>query len=174
MTASSISICRQSAASASSITASVSTTATTTHSTRRFRRTRSQGAERGWGVLLGSKHSSTRASRALSRTTTDFTRVHSFSMKTTTQCPRSTEVFIRKLIEHFILVFLDEDCPKAEVIDLGQRHNINAIFEKDYKASASSHSFKIDTYLFTLHGFELPTSRATKHKLIYAADHALY
>jgi hypothetical protein len=86
------------------------------------------------------------------------------------QCPRSTEVFIQKLIEHFILVFLDEDCPKAEVIDLGQRHNINEIFEKDYKASASSHSFKIDTYLFTLHGFELPTSRATKHKLIYAAD----
>jgi hypothetical protein len=40
--------------------------------------------ERGWGVLLGSKHSSTRASRALSRTTTDFTPVHSFSMKTTT------------------------------------------------------------------------------------------
>lgn len=86
------------------------------------------------------------------------------------QCPRSTEVFIQKLIEHFILVFLDEDCPKTEVIDLGQRHNINEIFEKDYKASASSHSFKIDTYLFTLHGFELPTSRATKHKLIYAAD----
>ena len=50
------------------------------------------------------------------------------------QCPRSTKVFIQKLIEHFILVFLDEDCPKTEVIDLGQRHNINEIFEKDYKA----------------------------------------
>ncbi len=86
------------------------------------------------------------------------------------QCPRSTEVFIQKLIEHFILVFLDDDCPSVTVIDLGQRHNINDIFESDYKASASSHSFEINKYNFTLHGFRLPTSRATKHKLVYAAD----
>lgn len=86
------------------------------------------------------------------------------------QCPRSTEVFIQKLIEHFILVFLDEDCPLVTVIDLGQRHNINEIFEKDYKATASSHTFQINSATFTLHGFRLPTSRATKHKLVYAAD----
>jgi hypothetical protein len=86
------------------------------------------------------------------------------------QCPRSTEVFIQKLIEHFILVFLDDDCPSVSVIDLGQRHNINDIFENDYKASASSHPFEINGYKFTLHGFRLPTSRATKHKLVYAAD----
>lgn len=86
------------------------------------------------------------------------------------QCPRSTEVFIQKLIEHFILVFLDKDCPEVTVIDLGLRHKINDIFEKDYKASASSHSFEINTCSFTLHGFRLPTSRATKHKLVYAAD----
>jgi hypothetical protein len=86
------------------------------------------------------------------------------------QCPRSTEVFIQKLIEHFILIFLDKDCPEVAVTDLGHRHNINDIFEKDYKASASSHWFEINTYQFTLHGFRLPTSRATKHKLVYAAD----
>jgi hypothetical protein len=86
------------------------------------------------------------------------------------QCPRSIEVFIQKLIEHFILVFLDKDCPEVAVIDVGQRHKINDIFEKDYKASASSHSFEIHGYAFTLHGFRLPTSRATKHKLVYAAD----
>jgi hypothetical protein len=86
------------------------------------------------------------------------------------QCPRSTEVFIQKLVEHFILVFLDKDCPEVTVIDLGRRHKINDIFEQDYKASASSHSFQINTYSFTLHGFRLPTSRATKHKLVYAAD----
>lgn len=86
------------------------------------------------------------------------------------QCPRSTEVLIQKLIEHFILVFLDGDCPEVNVIDLGQRHNINKIFEKDYKATASSHTFQINTYSFALHGFRLPTSRATKHKLVYAAD----
>ena len=86
------------------------------------------------------------------------------------QCPRSTEVFIQKLIEHFILVFLDKDCPEVTVTDLGHRYKINDIFEKDYKASASSYLFEINTYPFTLHGFRLPTSRATKHKLVYAAD----
>lgn len=86
------------------------------------------------------------------------------------QCPRSTETFVQKLIEHFILVLLDEECPEVVVIDLGRKHDINDIFKKDYKASASSHSFGINTYTFTLHGFRLPTSRATKHKLVYAAD----
>jgi hypothetical protein len=86
------------------------------------------------------------------------------------QCPRTTEVFIQKLIEHFILIFLEEGCPTLTVIDLGVVHNINEIFEKDYKASASSHAFEINRHKFTLHGFRLPTSRTTKHKLLYAAD----
>jgi hypothetical protein len=86
------------------------------------------------------------------------------------ECPRSTEVFIQKLIEHFILIFLDRECPDVSVVDLGTRHHVNEIFEREYKASASSHSFEINRSKFTLHGFRLPTSRATKHKLIYAAD----
>jgi len=86
------------------------------------------------------------------------------------QCPRSTEVLIQKLIEHFILVFLDDECPKVAVIDLGLKHDLNEIFEKDYKASASSHTFEISDHVFTLHGFRLPTSRASRHKLVYAAD----
>ncbi len=86
------------------------------------------------------------------------------------QCPRTTELFIQKLIEHFILIFLEKDCPKVTVGDLGQRHDINDIFEKDYKASASAHTFEINSSEFTLHGFRLPSSRTTKHKLLYAAD----
>lgn len=86
------------------------------------------------------------------------------------QCPKTAETFIQKLIEHFILVLLDRDCPILTVIDTSQRHNINEIFEKDYKASASSHAFNINKQKFTLHGFRLPASRATKHKLVYAAD----
>lgn len=86
------------------------------------------------------------------------------------QCPRTTENFIQKLIEHFILIFLEEGCPTVTVVDLGQQHNINEIFLKEYKASASSHAFSINDHKFTLHGFRLPTSRTTKHKLVYAAD----
>jgi hypothetical protein len=86
------------------------------------------------------------------------------------QCPRTAELLIQKLIEHFILIFLEKDCPTVTVIDVGQRHDANGIFEKDYKASASSHAFEINSRQFTLHGFRLPSSRTTKHKLVYAAD----
>jgi len=86
------------------------------------------------------------------------------------RCPRLTEIFVQKLIEHFILIFLEKDCPTITITDLGQRYDINTIFEKDYKASASAHAFEINSHQFTLHGFRLPSSRTTKHKLLYAAD----
>ena len=84
--------------------------------------------------------------------------------------PRSIDVIIQKLIEHFILVFLEPNCPRVYVIDQGQTYSINEIFEKDYRASSSKHEFTIGHAVFTLHGFRLPTSRTTKHKLVYAAD----
>jgi hypothetical protein len=56
------------------------------------------------------------------------------------------------------------------LIDLGQKHDLNAVFQNDFKAGASEHLFTINANEFTLHGFRLPSSRATKHKLVYAAD----
>lgn len=88
----------------------------------------------------------------------------------TDQCPKTTETFIQKFIEHFILIFLEKDCPTVTVVDLGREYLINEIFEKDYKSGASAHSFEINEHQFTLHGFRLPSSRTTKHKLLYAAD----
>ncbi len=88
----------------------------------------------------------------------------------TDQCPRQADQLIQKLIEHFILVFLEKDCPSFTIIDSGHKHDLNFIFEKDFKAAASAHAFQIVDHEFTLHGFRLPSSHATKHKLIYAAD----
>lgn len=86
------------------------------------------------------------------------------------QVPRSADVLVQKLIEHFILVFLESDCPHVTLIDQGHKYDINQIFQREYKSSASSHQFQIEGHPFTLHGFRLPTSRTTKHKLVYAAD----
>jgi hypothetical protein len=86
------------------------------------------------------------------------------------ECPRTVEVIVEKLIEHFLLVMLEPDCPHLAVRDSRQTYDINDIFEKDYKADASTHSFTVSEVPFTLHGFRLPTSRTTKHKLVYAAD----
>jgi hypothetical protein len=53
----------------------------------------------------------------------------------TEQCPRSPDVFIQKLIEHFIPVLLESDCPHVGVYDLGKRYDINDIFARAYRAS---------------------------------------
>jgi hypothetical protein len=87
------------------------------------------------------------------------------------QCPRTTEVIVEKLIEHFLLVLLEPDCPRLRIRDQGRTYDINNIFARDYKAGASTHTFTVNDVEFTLHGFRLPTSRTTKHKLVYAADH---
>lgn len=86
------------------------------------------------------------------------------------QCPRTTEVLIEKVIEHFLLVLLESDRPNIIVSDLGQIYNINNLFDRDYKANASVHPFTVKDKIFTLHGFRLPTSRTSRHKLVYAAD----
>lgn len=44
------------------------------------------------------------------------------------QCPRSTEVFVQKLIEHFILMLLEPACPKISVHDRGRVYDVNEIF----------------------------------------------
>ncbi len=84
--------------------------------------------------------------------------------------PRSTEVLNQKIIEHFILVLLEPDCPEVVLNDQGHRYEINKIFERDYKSSASAQTFEIGGTPFSVRGFRLPTSRATTHKLVYAAD----
>jgi hypothetical protein len=86
------------------------------------------------------------------------------------QVPRSCEVLNQKLIEHFILVLLETECPEVVIVDQGRRHEINKIFEREYKSSSSAKTFEIAGIPFSVRGFRLPTSRTTTHKLVYAAD----
>ncbi len=86
-----------------------------------------------------------------------------------TECPRRAEVIVEKLVEHFILVLLEPNCSHLMIRDHDRRYDINDIFEKDYRAGASAHTFSVSDVLFTMRGFRLPTSRTTKHKLVYAA-----
>lgn len=86
------------------------------------------------------------------------------------QTPRSTDQFIQRLIEHFLLILLEPNCPKIEVIDQGHRHPINQIFDKEFRASAKVHTFTIKGVDFMLHGFRLATPRVSHHKLVYAAN----
>lgn len=87
-----------------------------------------------------------------------------------TQVPRTGEQFTLRLIEHFLLIFLEPKCPTITVIDGGQKLIANDVFEKEFRASAQTHKFTIKGAEFTLHGFRLSTPRISHHKLVYAAN----
>jgi hypothetical protein len=82
----------------------------------------------------------------------------------------TTEQVVHRIIEHFLLVFLQPDCPRVELHDYGQVINVNAVFNTEFKASATAHPFEIKGIDFTLHGFRLFSERSARHRLIYAAN----
>jgi len=85
-------------------------------------------------------------------------------------CPRTTDQVIQKLVEHFLLIFLEADCPRVTVIDHGLTHSVNDVFEKEFRTTAAVHEFAIKGISFTLHGFRLTTPKLSRHKLVYSAN----
>ena len=85
-------------------------------------------------------------------------------------CPQSAEQIAQRLIEHFLLMFLQSNAPKVELHDLGQRLLLNQLFETDFRASAAAHKFELSGAPFTIHGFRLITPRASRHRLVYAGN----
>ncbi|WP_441279843.1 ATP-binding protein [Bradyrhizobium sp. 63_E2_N1_3] len=84
--------------------------------------------------------------------------------------PRSADQIVQRLVEHFLLILLEPNCPSIDLVDGSLRHSVNEAFEKDFKATAKVHSFAIRGTPFTLHGFRLTTPRVSNHKLVYAAN----
>lgn len=85
-------------------------------------------------------------------------------------CPRNVEQLIEKLIEHFLLILLEPNCPTVRLNDQGETYIINDIFEKTYKATAANANFKVKDQKFEVYGFRLTAPRQSKHKLVYAAN----
>lgn len=88
-----------------------------------------------------------------------------------TECPRTIEQIAQRIVEHFVLLFLQADCPQIELHDDGSRLSLNKVFETDFRATASVHKFKIKDAEFSLHGFRITTPRVSKHRLVYAANY---
>ncbi len=86
------------------------------------------------------------------------------------ECPRQVEALAHRLIEHFILVLLRSDCPKIEIYADGKLHSVNRMFQDSYQANASERILSIKGKEFILHGFKIVSSRANRHRLIYAAN----
>jgi hypothetical protein len=83
---------------------------------------------------------------------------------------KSADQVVQALVEHFLLIFLEPGCATVEIHDLGLKHSANEVFSRDFKTTAAIHPFTLKGQPFTLHGFRLMTARASKHKLVYAAN----
>lgn len=84
--------------------------------------------------------------------------------------PKAVEHIAQRLIEHFLLLFLQPRCPTIEIRDGGLITNVNAMFQSEFRAVATAHPFEISGQSFILHGFRLTAPRASRHKLTYAAN----
>jgi hypothetical protein len=85
-------------------------------------------------------------------------------------CPKTTDQIVQRIVEHFLLIFLEPNCPEVTVEDVGLVSSVNDVFERDFRALATATPFKIGLADFTLTGFRLSTPRVSKHKLVYAAN----
>lgn len=86
------------------------------------------------------------------------------------ECPRTVELIAQKVVEHFLLLFLQSNCPHIELRDVGERVVANDVFRDSFKAGASVHKFELKGHHFTFHGFRLATPRLSRHRLTYAAN----
>jgi hypothetical protein len=86
------------------------------------------------------------------------------------ECPRNVEQLAQRLAEHFILVLMQPDCPDVEIQDKGLRISLNDVFKNYFGGAATSASFDLSGRKFQINGFRLTAPRASKHRLIYAAN----
>jgi hypothetical protein len=85
--------------------------------------------------------------------------------------PRAGDQIGARLLEHFLLIFLQPGCPAVDLLDGSVRTGLNETFARDFRATASDDQFTIGNAPFTVSAFRLSTARFQRHRLIYAANH---
>ncbi|MBA9030397.1 ATP-binding protein [Rhizobium leguminosarum] len=86
------------------------------------------------------------------------------------ECPKDVEQLALRVAEHFILVLMRPDCPEIIIHDQGIKLSLNEVYRNHFESRASEEAFEISGRRFTIHGFRLTAPRASKHRLIYAAN----
>ena len=82
-------------------------------------------------------------------------------------CPKTTDQIVQRIVEHFLLIFLEPNCPEVNVEDFGLASLVNDVFERDFRALATTTPLKVGLADFTLTGFRLqrPAFRGTSSSM---------
>ncbi len=86
------------------------------------------------------------------------------------KCPLSLEVLAKKIIEHCLVYFLFDNCPKIVVRDsLGEQFWLNDYFDRCIRDSLHQDRFNIEERSFTLYHIKMPEG-ANAHELHLCAN----
>lgn len=99
-----------------------------------------------------------------------FVRLERFREPYKSACPKSLEQIAQRIVEHFLLVFMQSDCPKVWLQDDVRRVDLNEYFQSEFRRDASFQKFTLGETEFSLFGFKISSPRNSRHKLIYAAN----
>ena len=96
--------------------------------------------------------------------------LHGFKSPYREECPANIDALMLRLAEHFILVLMQPNCPEVEIHDNSKRFSLNDVFTEHFRRDSSGTSFEVSGREFQIDGFRLTSPRASKHRLIYAAN----
>lgn len=85
------------------------------------------------------------------------------------ECPRQLDIIAQRLIRHFLPLFLDPNGPALTLADKTETIDLRAHFRDNFQAFATTQSFTVGKFNFTLSGFRLRGALANHHELVYTA-----
>ena len=86
-------------------------------------------------------------------------------------CPKKVDTIAHKILEHFLVFFMANECPSVFLIDdNGESINLNKLFHTEYKTSSRQVEYNVRGHSFKMAGVKIKSSNPLNHKLFYCAN----
>lgn len=86
------------------------------------------------------------------------------------RCPKKSHTIAEKIIEHFLIYFLLNNCPKIILIDEEDEIDLNKLYFDNYKCYSASKSFSVKEKKFSIESLRLYSGEEQNHKLYFCAN----
>lgn len=93
-----------------------------------------------------------------------------FKEKYQTSCPKATNAICKRLIEHTLVYFLNDNCPNIYFVDNNKKFDLKKIFDEHFKTFSKDETVEIKSKQFTLTHLRLYGSEENNHLIHYCAN----
>ena len=107
-----------------------------------------------------------------SEVTSPITKVHLLNLQEKYQknCPKRISTIAHKIVEHCIVHFMSEDCPKISLTDQDNIVSLNEIFETQIEGLATTDTFTLNDLGFLIKYLKLYSPEVSQHRLSLCAN----